>query len=305
MVKVSIPTPSVALIIPTKDRYGNLRNLFRCLENSGNLKQIVVVDASENFSTNELPEKIMATRVTHINSRVASAAVQRNIGLDYVNSLNAKFDYVAFLDDDVIVGPDYFSQLIQVFLNKDVVGASGVAVANQEMKNLSSRKFLRVILESIGYVGVPGSVTPAAINIPVLVGQGPKENVECDWLIACSIWKWPSIKDLRFEGDFLGASIFEDVIFSIRARSRGKLFVNPNVVLKHLLLSASTSLSFERNRQWAKNRYKVREILPRNFISWKYCAVNVFYMINLLFRKGGVSGSLGVLVGTFQGILKR
>jgi len=301
---IKSPLHRIAVVIPTKDRYSNLLLLLKGIERNVNIDLVIVVDASKYFSEHLLPREIKSTPLVHLKSGVASAAVQRNVGLDYLNSLDTNFDYVAFLDDDVEINSDYFSLVTQTFVNDDILGVSGVAVADKVKQGANLSKWGRLFLDSIGYTGASGSVTRAAINVPIDSKDGVREPVDCEWLIGCSVWKWPKISDLRFEADFPGSSIFEDVIFSMKARSRGKLIVNPNIVLRHHLLSSPASFSFERNRQWARNRYRVKEISPERFSSWRYCFVNFLSMLNILFRRRAIFGAIGVLIGTLQGFLK-
>jgi hypothetical protein len=62
---------------------------------------------------------------------------------------------------------------------------------------------------------------------------------------------------LRFEEKFTGQSIFEDVIFSARARKFGKLVCDPDLILNHAMTHIGRDSTREHYIKWVKNREKI------------------------------------------------
>ena len=94
------------------------------------------------FSQQHIPDHIVISAVTsadipdlgphservHVVFGNAGLTAQRNKGLAYLIDCS---DVVAFIDDDFIVGKDYFSSVRNIFAqNASIVGATGVVIAD-------------------------------------------------------------------------------------------------------------------------------------------------------------------------------
>ena len=125
-----ILTASVAVVIPTLNRHHLLTELLSDLAKQEVLpKQVIVVDASDQTY------KIESSRVpiAVISSTLKSAAVQRNLGIEYLKKSNSTIDFIAFLDDDVRPDKSYLRLLCQNLIeNPKAVGVSGLAIAAEE-----------------------------------------------------------------------------------------------------------------------------------------------------------------------------
>lgn len=285
--------PKSVVVIPTLNRPEQLRMLVDSFMGQ-TLKpsKVIVVDASDIVSSlNHYPFPTMVIR-----SEIRSAAQQRNTGICEILASEDFFDLCFFLDDDVVLPKNYFEKLAQSILKYDAIGVSGVAIGNDE----SFIKNLRVT-RIFGLSGPPGTLTRAAINVPV---RGTKNPIEVDWLIGCSCWRINSLSDLRFQKDFLGQSIFEDVIFSVEASKLGKLMVIPEVSLKHLLDKAERPNSRALFRDWVHNRYRLRVIAPEKFDLFQFCMVNLLVGMKRLLTMGDWRSCIGIAEG-FLMIVRR
>lgn len=278
-----------AIVIPTLNRHEYVNEL---LENISKLSPqpviVVVVDASQDVY---IP-KFNTSNVKVIASIIRSAAVQRNIGIKYLSELNLDLDYLAFLDDDVRVLPDYLQLIHANFQNfPQAIGLSGIAISENERKT-RARKFLSYI----GLSGKEGALTKAAINIPV---RNAASQVEVDWLIGCSVWKWKIVQRLIFQSDFMGQSIFEDVLFSVEASRFGKLMVDPQIVITHLLADEERPNNLNHYRSWVVNRYRLKRVAPERFNLLAFLVTNFVVAIKLIVSLR-VKGAVGILLGTLQ-----
>jgi glycosyltransferase involved in cell wall biosynthesis len=219
----------ISVVIATRNRNELLIGcLDAILSNSIKPFQIIVIDSSDLDKRKKIV--YLSSTIKHEFTEIKSAAKQRNIGLSMVDP-NSK--YIAFIDDDVLIPESYFAKLISSMEKFGLCGISGLAINSKKesahkpkgkVKKIFSRLFL---LDS----NLDGVLLKSGVNISV-----KKKNtipVESEWLIGCSIWDYLIIKDLRFEEDFYGQSLGEDVIFSLRASKSGKIAVDTNVVIDH------------------------------------------------------------------------
>jgi len=281
--------PRIAIVIPTLNRP---RYLDQLLENISKLPTqpiiTLIIDASENayiLNPNERNTKVIA-------SSIRSAAIQRNIGIEYLAKMNLDLDYLAFLDDDVRVSTDYFQKIHETFKGfPQAVGVSGIAISSSE-RGIRQNRFWSFL----GLTGEEGILTSAAINIPV---RKATSQVEVDWLIGCSVWKWEIARRLKFQKDFLGQSVFEDVLFSVEAADFGTLIVNPNIVIEHLLAGEERPNSLNHYRSWVINRYRLNQVAPERFSLLSFLVVNFIVALNLALS-ARPKGAVGILLGTIR-----
>ena len=252
-----------------------------------------MVDASDEtfkIESNQMP-------ITVIASTLKSAAVQRNLGIQHLEKSNSTINFVAFLDDDVRPKPSYLKHLCQNLVeNPKAVGVSGLAIAVGEKLKKPSR-----LLRNLKLIGGEGSLSRAAVNTPVRCTEG---IIEVEWLIGCSVWRFNQVNDLRFEEDFSGQSVFEDVIFSIRAARKGILLVNAQVKFDHLLAVESRPNSLVHYRSWVVNRYRLKTISPKSIDTWRFTLVNLLMLLSLAMRAQFL-GALGILHGSLELLRKK
>ena len=254
----------INVVIPTRNRPNDLLNILKCLSNQSiKIEKIVIVDSSdEPTSVDESAFPNLSIHV--INTDIRSAAEQRNIGKRYVGN---ESKYIAFLDDDVSIERDYLSQLIELITLKQAVGVSGVAInliSDERRKpphGLSGLLHRVFLLDS----SKDGALLRSGINIPIR--KTDNENFEVDWLIGCSLWDSHQIAEIFFERDFRGQSLGEDVIFSVRARKKGSLFVNSSIILNHFESPIGRADQIEHYKMWVNNRQRLIHIMGGKFLN--------------------------------------
>jgi glycosyltransferase involved in cell wall biosynthesis len=276
---------AIAVVIPTRNRSEYVKEILRDLELQSLHPEItILVDSSDET----FEPKFSYMNLKIIPTKIKSAAVQRNIGLDYLQNFPKWFDFVAFLDDDIRIDSDYLEKLSQLLLDRaEVIGTSGLALSTNEAKLRKNR-----LLNWIGYSGKEGELTKAAINIPV---RNQSEVMEVEWLIGCSIWRLSKLETIRFQSDFTGQSIFEDVIFSVEASRIGKLFVDPKVKIHHLLAQENRPRSYLHYSSWVRNRFRLIRVEPGKISIWRFVLVNLLVAGKLLLN-GNVVGTSGIIV---------
>ena len=167
------------------------------------------------------------------------------------------------MDDDVIVDNNYLEKTINLLADENVVGVSGLAISiNRKIKSIGFVNYLKRIflLDS----KLKGTVTKSGINVPVLDSSPLDSKVDVRWLIGCSVWNYSKIHNLKFENRFDGQSLFEDVIFSLKASREGRLIVDPSIRLTHLESAIERPDHRTFYKMWIFNRYFVINELNLN-----------------------------------------
>ena len=187
--------------------------------------------------------------------------MQRNIGMANIDP-DTKFLF--FLDDDTNPNFAYFESMLSTLLSVNAIGVSGLAI-NPEKKGRVKPSGLDGVLKKISFLDskIDGKVLASGVGIPVRdIHAG---IVEVEWLIGCSCWDYQKIKILKFEDDFKGYSLGEDLIFSVNARKLGKLFVNTNIILDHTELPQTDSNIIKHNYMWVYYRFRLSKYVDNKF----------------------------------------
>lgn len=286
-----------AIVVPTRNRSTLLAGLITNLERAYKKPRVVVIiDSSDDCLFRETSSNVL--NLFTIRTHIQSAAQQRNLGLQYIfgNPIVNKVNYISFLDDDVRVSPDYLQKLQTIFDKfPNAVGVSGYA--RNELHRVQKRTKIR---DFIGITGAPGTLTRAAVNISPF---GIQSIQEVEWLIGCSSWRLDAIRELRFESDFSGHSLFEDVIFSCNARKKGQLLFDPTLELEHFLESEKSGNIKKHYLDWIKNRYRIFEYGVPNLSKVRFWALALVLITaaagKAIFSKRDRKKLIGLLLGTY------
>lgn len=291
----------ITVVIPTRNRSKDLRVVLRRIaEQILSVDEVIIVDSSDFFEP-ILVESSWPFSIQHHLTKIQSAAVQRSIGMDKVS---ANCEFLAFLDDDVEPAPSYTYSLLDSLQKGGGIGISGVVV-NCHKGTKTREKPNGVFGKLQVFFGldsnVDGKLLPSGVNVPVRKDQGRIQEV--DWLIGCSIWRFSLIRHLRFESDFTGQSLGEDVAFSSKASKFGKLLVDPNVHLLHNESQIGRPVGREFWSMWVVNRKRIIEIATgRSEFLFHYHLANFGQFVTLMYtslfsESSSRNSALGILDG--------
>lgn len=218
------------------------------------------------------PEFVVPESLKNITIRIEahypSAANQRNQGLDFINQKFEELpDYVVFHDDDLTVPFEYFESLLSTFgLDDSYIGVSGLTLPGQYLK-VGLRQQVKYLLQFDSPHG--GTVLSNTANIPFKINVMYSPYVqESEWLIGCSAWKFSAIRTSRFEKKFKGQSLGEDVLFSMRNRSKGKLAVKTNLHFHHKQSEIGREGRAAFLESWIRNHYEILCAFPKHEFSY-------------------------------------
>ena len=249
-----------SVVIPTRNRDISLKNLLnKILNQTISPYEVIIVDSSD-IKQSSL-ENIHKT-IRYIHTPKKSTAKQRNIGM-----LKVKEDAQAlfFLDDDTNPSSAYFKDMLETLFSLNAIGVSGLAINPRKSERLKPSGPLG-FLKKISFLdsNKDGKLLISGIGIPVRkIKTG---IIEAEWLIGCACWDFQKIKKLKFEEDFMGYSLGEDVIFSVNASKLGKLFVNSNIILDHMELPQTDPNIVKHNYMWVYYRFRLSKILNRKIL---------------------------------------
>ncbi len=285
-----------AVVIPTRNRPELLFDLIRNVEKASLKPRIVViVDSSADSSFKDISSDVLTIKTRR--TQIQSAAQQRNIGIEIVleEAKELNVDFISFLDDDVRIPENYFDELKITFdSDSSIVGVSGYAKTEDQL--VQRRSFIK---DFLGITGAPGTLTHAAVNISP---YGINSSQEVEWLIGCAAWRIEGIYSLRFESDFLEHSLYEDVIFSCRARKNGKLLFMPKLELLHFLESRNEGKVKSHYRNWVTNRYRIFNYSIPNVSKAKFWVLILFSVLDALIRAGSNYRQRQRLFGLVEGV---
>lgn len=237
----------ISVIIPTKNRREDLRSTLEDLvAQTRRPDEILIVDQSPVPS---FEPGSMQIAVNYIYApEVSGAAVARNVAMD-----QATGDIWVFLDDDVILEPQYIEEIVRAY-TPGIAGVSGI------ITNYSVPPFTRRLFEKLFVKGAfRDDRQPVYWHADALRYKGPQKVRQ----FGCGVMSFRAdvIRNLRFDPNLTGGSLAEDIDFCAHLPRGSKLVIAPNARLIHKLSAVgratghwleahSQSSSYMRQRNW-------------------------------------------------------
>jgi GT2 family glycosyltransferase len=237
----------VSVIIPTKNRTEDLNcTLDGLLKQTRRPDEIVIVDQSSCPSPELM--HLLIPLVYIYAPEVSGAAVARNIAMD-----RASGDIWLFLDDDVILEPQYVEEILAAY-SPEMAGVSGI-ITNYSVPPLSRRLFDALF--------VRGPFHDDRQRVYWYAEQLRFEGPQKVQQFGCGVMSFRAnvIRNLRFDPALTGGSLAEDLDFCARLPRGSKLVIAPNArlihkrsktgrVMAHWLDQHAQSSSYMRARNW-------------------------------------------------------
>ncbi|TAN43226.1 MAG: glycosyltransferase [Nitrospirae bacterium] len=226
-----------SIVIPTYNRPDDLRNCIESiLKQTVRPYEIIVVDDG-NLADVPLRKECEDAGIKCVYFKKQGergSAASKNIGAGLAGG-----DIVLFLDDDVILYPDYIEEILRVYTEnryEDIGGVGGI-VANT--KPLSRNKKLRHTLEAVFLISgnKEGKVLPSGFTTNYgSTGTPYTQEAVVDFLPAgVSSFKKEIFARFSFDaGRFQNYSLGEDKEFSYQVSKTRTLVLNPKARLLHM-----------------------------------------------------------------------
>lgn len=213
--------------------------------------EILIIDGSKDLETQQSisSQTIRNLKYFKVEEKDRGLTRQRNFGIE---KLNPKSEITCFLDDDVVLEPDYFEQILQTFHEKpNAVGVGGYIInevawefdQNEPragwfgfdgyQRKEGSRFRLRTLF------GLQPDAAPGFMpdfghgrSISFLPPSGKTCPVE-QLMGGVAAYRKTLFEKLSFSSYFEGYGLYEDADFSLRASKLGSLWINTRAQLSH------------------------------------------------------------------------
>ena len=246
--------------------------------------EILIVDGSSNQETKAMLEqnKFQNLHYFSVSEKDRGLTKQRNYGIARVVK---EMDIVCFLDDDTVLEPDYFEEIIKTFQeNEHIVGVGGVAINENRWSkrnlNRSYNKKKFYIFEDYVYPEGIRNVVRNYLGLQSNVGPGrmPEyshgrtcgfplngKTYEVDLLIGMSFaFRRIVFENIQFSTYFEGYGLYEDADYSLRALHFGKNAINTAAKLSHYHNPSGRPNQYQYGKMVVRNGYYVWRIKNPN-----------------------------------------
>jgi GT2 family glycosyltransferase len=255
-----------SVVICTRNRADDLAECLRSLGCQTRLPdRLVVVDASDDDATRRCVEgSALGERIAEVRYLRAARGLtrQRNVGVSA-----ARGDVVTFLDDDVVLQPDYLARILELFeTDPGLAGAEGTVATPP----LRGRRRLTNVFRRLFLMNSLGSVRGVRRSGFVIYDPWPRAAQAVTSLVGCNMsYRMEVFGRFRFDEWFDGYGLFEDQDFSYRVGRVHRLLQTPHARLEHRLSPAGRDALPAFHEMTAVNHfYFVRKNLPDTPLTW-------------------------------------
>ncbi|OAB26884.1 Glycosyltransferase, GT2 family [Flavobacterium fryxellicola] len=215
--------------------------------------EILIIDGSTNDQTTRALEKANCSNLKYflVPKEARGLTKQRNYGIERVEKDTA---VICFLDDDIVLEPDYFQELLKTYeVYPEALGAGGYIIEETKCdfvgydykpktaefyfdgwKRKDGTRF--VMRKKLGLDSdcPPGysSLYSHGRSVGFLPPSGKMYEVEM-LMGGVSSFRKEVFKTQQFSTYFEGYGLYEDADFTLRVAKTGKLFLNTAAQLYH------------------------------------------------------------------------
>jgi glycosyltransferase involved in cell wall biosynthesis len=235
--------------------------------------EILIIDGSTNNDTKVILEKNKFQNLHYFKVPLEHRGLtkQRNYG---VSKVSKDSDIICFLDDDTVLIPNYFEEIIKVYAAfPDALGVGGYI--NNETKWEKVAEDYDPTIKEFAYdgwkqkdgirfvlrkrLGLDSDTKPGFLpefsngrSISFLPPSGKIYEVE-QLMGGVSSFKKSVFNSFKFSTYFEGYGLYEDADLTLRLSKTGKLFVNTNAQLGHF-----------HDQSGRPNKYQYGKMVVRN-----------------------------------------
>jgi GT2 family glycosyltransferase len=263
--------------------------------------EIIIVDGSVNRETKEMLE-LNAFENLHyflVNKEDRGLTRQRNYGIAKVDN---EMDILCFLDDDTVLEPDYFEQLLQTFeIHPEALGVGGYINNETPWQKVAENEVIKinefsydgwkrkdgsrfVLRKKLGLDSdCPPGFSPLfshGRSVGFLPPSGKVYEVE-QVMGGASAFRKSVFDSFQFSTYFEGYGLYEDADFSLRVAKTGKLFINTAAKLSHFHNPSGRPNQYQYGNMVVRNGYYVWRIKnpnPNFKAKFKWHAITLLLM---------------------------
>lgn len=317
-----------SLIVCTYMRPGPLINLLESVREQLLFPdEILIIDGSTNDSTkNSLQEKFYpGMKYFKVGNLDRGLTKQRNFAIKKVAETS---EIVCFLDDDTVLTPEYFQNLIGTYvIHPDALGVGGAIIDNVQWRKLDSGEIPDCSEYSLdGYarkdssrfllrkkLGLLGNSFPTFMpeeghgrSIGFLPPSNKIYEVET-FMGGVASYRKKVFEQLQFSTYFEGYGLYEDTDFTLRSSKIGNLYLNTAAKLYHNHNEEGRPNQFEYGTMVVRNGWYVwrvrhnkpcmKALVNWHLITWVLIVIRFANIFNTPNKKQAASEGLGRIFG--------
>ncbi|MBF0448480.1 MAG: glycosyltransferase family 2 protein [Magnetococcales bacterium] len=303
--------PSVSIIIPTYHRPDDLGRCIQSILQQTRLpEELLIIDdgALEQVPLQPACEQA-GIRVVYHRKNSPGLTASRNVGIDL-----SQGDIIFFLDDDVVLYPEYVAAILEVYDQQGGADLGGVGGVINNHKPLTVTRRLRHLFDVFflassfreGTVLASGFCTDYGTS-----GQQITQTQPVDFLPG-GVSSFPRriFEKHRFSEKYKGYGLGEDKDFTFRvARDNNRLLITPHARLDHF---HSGQMRYDKRRM-GRESILARYLFFRDFLDtgprsrlpfWYAISGYLLARILILILSGFRHGEAGRVAGMFGGVLE-
>jgi len=263
--------------------------------------EIIIVDGSLNEETKNAISQSNYANLNYfmVEEKDRGLTKQRNFGIN-----KASKDIICFLDDDIVLTPTYFEELIGTYSEfPDALGIGGYIISDIEWRELKqgektksnefhydnfarklgSRNSLR---KKSGLLSnKPPGIMPEFSNGLSISFLPPSDKVyKVDYFMGgVSSFRKSLFDEIHFSEYFVGYGLYEDADFCIRASKKGSLYVNTRAKLFHYHDDSGRPNKFDYGKMVIRNGWYVwRVMFPNPSLSARFKWHTIALLLTLI-----------------------
>ncbi len=246
--------------------------------------EIIIVDGYVNQETKEMLVQNPFENLNYflVSEKDRGLTRQRNYGISRVGK---EMDIVCFLDDDTVLEPDYFEQLLKTFeIHTEALGAGGYINNETIWEKVNENELIKmnefsydgwkrkdgsrfVLRKKLGLDSdCPPGFSPSfshGRSVGFLPPSGKTYEVE-QVMGGASAFKKSVFDRLKFSTYFEGYGLYEDADFSLRVAKTGKLYLNTAAQLSHFHNPSGRPNQYQYGKMVVRNGYYVWRVKNPN-----------------------------------------
>ena len=278
------PSVRLAILIATKDRIDKLRNLLESVSQSTLLPdKIVIVYSGEDISS-LIFQYQKNLNIQIIYSPISSQSVQKSLG---IKSLSGDYNWVLFLDDDLVLESNTIKILFDEYLMNPKFGeyaGFGLGISNRSTRrlNIVVKTFLKLLKL---FSDTPGTITKSGHAQSYLDHD---TEIDVQWLNGISVWNYNVLSSYSANPASVTYSAYEDVEFSYSVGKNNKLLFVPKVKVFNQKIEGGVPLSLSQYIYGGQFRYRFVSTHSELSKGW-LLASQLIRGIDFIFRKNSKS----------------
>lgn len=323
------------LIICTYKRAQPLLKLLQSVkEQSLYPNEILIIDGSPDQETNKMlmQNSFLNLKYFKVEEKDRGLTKQRNFGISKVQDAS---EVVCFLDDDTVLAPNYFEEIIKTYtIFPEALGVGGY-ISNETTWTKILDDYIPKINEFVfdGWkrkdgsrfvwrkkLGLDSNKPPGFLpefshgrSIGFLPPSGKIYQVE-QLMGGVSSFRKEVFYKFQFSTYFEGYGLYEDADFTLRLSKTGKLFVNTAAQLGHFHDASGRPNKFSYGKMVVRNGFYVWRVKYPNpsfkakfkwhVITLLLTAIRATNIVTISKKKEAFTETLGRVVGWFSLFLK-